>query len=197
MTSLRNKMLTSLAAVCAAAGLAGTTVEANAAELLCSARASAVQLTPCLATAEDLASRATLRLLERHPEALGEAEAWGGYLRRSVHNAFYDERRRQSRSRVAAHGQLDDRDDEDALDELAPSCAAVGPELAVVEEFRERLSARDREVLDLLMEGHSDRSIAELERRTRHDVRSSVERIRRAAEHHFGAFESGTATGAA
>lgn len=179
-------MLTSLAAVCAAAGLAGTTVEANAAELLCSARASAVQLTPCLATAEDLASQATLRLLERHPEALGEAEAWGGYLRRSVHNAFYDEQRRQGRSRIAALAGLDERAEEDALLELAPVCEAEGPELAVVEEFRERLSAPDREVLDLLVEGHSDRAIAELERCTRHDVRSSVERIRRTAERHFG-----------
>jgi len=187
MVSLRNKLITSLAAVCAAAGLPSAVVEANAAELLRSAQASARQLTSCSATAEDLASGAALRLLEKHPEALGEAKSWGGYLRRSVHNAYCDQLRRHDNSRVATLGNLDDESQPGMVPESIAAIDAEGPGMAMVEEFRELLDEPDREVLDLLIEGHSDRGIAEHTRRSRHDVRSSVGRIRSTAERCFGA----------
>ena len=187
MASLRKKLLTSLAAVCAAAGLPNAVVEANAAELLRSAQASAAQLTHCPSTAEDLASGAALRLLEHHPEALADAEPWGGYLRRSVRNAFWDELRRHDCSRLAPFGDLDDEGEPGTVPESLAAIEAEGPGTAIVEEFRELLSAPDREVLDLLVEGHSDRRIAEHTRRSRHEVRSSVGRIRCTAERCFGA----------
>ncbi len=186
MVSLRRKLITSLAAVCAAAGVPSAVVEANAAELLRSAQASAEQLTSCPATADDLASGAALRLLELHPEALVDAESWGGYLRRSVRNAFCDERRRHDRSRLATPGEVDGESEPGTVPESVATIEAEGPATAMVEEFRERLSTPDREVFDLLVEGHSDRRIAEHTRRSRHEVRSSVGRIRSTAEHCFG-----------
>jgi len=185
MASLTLKLLSSLAAAIAAGSPAAALPEAQALELLSTARTVAERLTDCPATADDLVGETARKIVERRPGLVG-AEGWRGYVRQAVRNAYRDELRRGGRRRITS--LEDDGDQGDPLDRIAVetgSAGAFAEELAV-EEFRESFDALEREVLELLVEGLSDRAIAEQLGQTRHAVRKSVERIRREAERVFG-----------
>lgn len=174
------KLISSLAAACVAAGPATAAPEARAADLLQTAQVTAERLTSCPATADDLVGDATLRILQRHPEAFRETEGWHGYVRQSIRNAFRDELRRGRWARRTSDLLGDDSlGFEDSLPSLAPEDES---EELVVEEFRAGLAPAERDVLDQLMLGHCERQIAGALDRTRHDVRTSLQRIRHAAE---------------
>ena len=183
MASPVGKLLSSLAAVCAAAGSASAVTETSAAGLLRVAQASADRISSCPATADDLVGEATLRFLERRPDVF-DAEGRDRYVRRSIRNAYRDELRRRKRIRF-----LDGVDEDEPAGELASALAPViddGREEVAIEDFRDRLDPEEREVLDLFEKGVRERGAAALLGRTRHDVRASLQRLRRAAERTFG-----------
>lgn len=181
MATLKTTLLTSLAALCAAAG--SPQVSADYAEvLLRTAQSAANQLSPCPASADDVVGATALRILRSHGDVLErEGAQRAGYIKKSVRNALRDELRRRRRMQPLA----DLEPGAEALLERSGG-AEEGVGAAVVAEFRDSLPPADREVLALLEEGCVDRGIAERLNRTRHDVRGSVERIRRSAEQYFG-----------
>lgn len=186
MASRTARILSSLAALCAAAGLPSALPESGATELLQTAQATADRIADSPAAADDLVGDVTLRILERHPEAFDDPDGWRGYVRQCVRNAYRDELRR--RGRLWHVTDLDADEDGEHETDLSFAALAVGDDLdaVAVGEFRDRLAPPEREVLDLLERGYRDRFIAESLQRTRHDVRTSQLRIRRAAERVFG-----------
>jgi RNA polymerase sigma factor (sigma-70 family) len=182
MASPVTKLLSSLAAVCAAAGPASAVPEASAAELLRVAQRTADRISTCPATADDLVGEATLRLLERRPDVF-QGEGRDRYVRQTIRNAYRDELRRKRRLR-----RLDGTDEDEPAGGLAATLAPVsdeGPDEVLVADFRDRLDARDRDVLELVERGLRERDVAAELGRTRHDVRASLQRLRRAAERTF------------
>ncbi len=181
MSSLPRRLLAGVAAVCATAAASYAVPEATARDFLREAESLASRHTRCPSTADDLVGRTALKLLSRHEEVLREKDAPGrsGYIHRCIENEHRDDMRRRSRIRPVS--ELGD-DGQHAFE----SCATddVASELEV-EEFRSLLSPADREVLELVEEGSKERRIANRTGRTRHGVRCSMERIRRAAEIYF------------
>ena len=164
--------------------LAAATAPAHAEaphELLDTARRAAHAVSPCRATADDLASEVTLRLWSRHRDVVERGD-FRSYVDASVRNAWRDHLRKR---RVASFTDLPSDDADAAPDPILPAPDEAPPS-AVLEEFRENLEPADREVLAHLEAGHADRQIALDLGRTRHWVRTSVQRIRRQAVRHFG-----------
>ena len=192
MASIASKLLTGLAAAFVTAGATSSESEARAAELLQTAQVTADRLTACPATADDLVGDATLRILQRHPEAFEEAEGWHAYVRQCIRNAFKDDLRRRSWTRHEADLAGSDLDGDEAQGSvfdygLAPLEYEDAAEALGIEEFRSGLAPAEREVLNRLLLGQRERQIAQDLARTRHDVRASLQRLRRAAERVFDA----------
>ena len=176
MSTFTNRFLTSLAAVCAATGGASAVeTEQGAAALLRTATEAASRMTSCPASADDLVGEAALRILLRDRKAARN----GSYVRRCLRNALIDDQRKRGRMRFLEEPE----EDPETLAGTVESDLESATEL---DEFRAGLAPGERQVLDLLEEGHRDRAIAEETGRTRHDVRQSVARIREAAERYFG-----------
>ena len=181
MSLLSRRLLAGVAAVCATAAASYAVPDATARDFLREAESLAGRLTRCPSTADDLVGQTALKLLSRHEEVLRDTTAAGrsGYIHRCVENAHRDDLRRQSRlrpiSELGDDGQqaFENRWTEDVASELE------------VEEFRSLLATDDREVLELVEQGHKERQIAERTDRTRHSVRCSMDRIRRAASTYF------------
>jgi len=192
MASFTSKLITSLAAAFVAAGATSAESEVRAADLLQTAQVTANRLTACPATADDLVGDATLRLLQRHPEAFEATEGWHGYVRQCIRNAFKDDLRRRSWTRHGSDLAASDLDGDQAQrnvldDGLAPLEFEDPAEALGIEEFRSGLAPTEREVLDRLLLGQRERQIAQDLGRTRHDVRASLQHLRRAAERVFDA----------
>lgn len=176
--SLKTKNLLSTLAVLAAATAPAPAQSAT--ELLEVAQRTAATVSPCRATAGDLAGEVALRLWSRHRDVL-ERGGFRSYVDASVRNAWRDHVRKR---RVPVFSDLPS-DGTGAGPE--PSLPAPDEQLAtaVVDEFKDALSASDREVLEHLESGQTDREIAAAMSRTRHWVRGAVQRIRRQAERYF------------
>jgi DNA-directed RNA polymerase specialized sigma24 family protein len=192
MASIATKLLTSLAAAFVAAGATSAESEVRAADLLQTAQVTANRLTACPATADDLVGDATLRILQRHPEAFEVTEGWHGYVRQCIRNAFKDDLRRRSWTRhgsdLAGSSLHGEEGQGNVLDDgLAPLEYEDPAEALGIEEFRSGLASAECEVLDRLLRGQRERQIAQALARTRHDVRASLQRLRRAAERAFDA----------
>lgn len=187
MSSAAGKLITGLAAAFAVAGSTTAASEARAAEILQTAQMTAERLTSCPATADDLVGDATLRILQKHPEAFEETKGWHGYVRQSIRNAFRDELRRrgwtQNVTDLECGGGLADW----LEGGMAPFEQDDVAGALVIEEFRSILAPAEREVLDGLLLGHRERQLAEELGRTRHDIRASLRRLRHAAEPAQGA----------
>ncbi len=188
----RTNILSTLA-VLAVASAPAPAESTTAANLLEATYRAASRLSPCAASAQDLAGDVALRLWARHRHVL-ETDHLRPYVETSVRNAWRDQLRKQRRtplfSEVFPDGSLGVQGDRaesgraPVPDPIESTCQDPLAH-AAAEEFRDSLSPSDRDVLDHLEAGRNDREIAPLMNRTRHWVRRSVERIRQQARVHF------------
>lgn len=120
-------------------------------------------------SAEDVAQEAFLRLWQRAPAGLGDAQQ-ASWLNRTATNLALDELRR---GRVRDHGRLED--------EAIAALAADGAEALAVRESLARLSAHERLLVLLRFQaGLSHAEIAETMAITAEAARKRVARARRA-----------------
>ena len=179
MSSNTKSLLSTLAVLAATAG------DALAVEFLDTANRSAAPLSRCEATAGDLVGNVALRLWSRHRDVL-EGGNFRPYVEASIRNAWRDEIARSRRTPVLSDLQCSESASEPVFPApITPATDDVAA-VAVVNEFRNLLSPSDLEVLAHLESGRTDREIARLTNRTRHQIRVSVARIRRQACTYFG-----------
>jgi RNA polymerase sigma factor (sigma-70 family) len=131
--------------------------------------------------AEDLTGTTFVSAIESLPKFRGPVEALGGWLFQIARHDLYDHRRKQSRSQTEPL--------EDNLKEVAAAAGAPGvlsresdtePTFwsnQLAHPALNRLSPREREILDLLAKGWSNRRIAQECFLSLHTVRTHVENI--------------------
>jgi RNA polymerase sigma factor (sigma-70 family) len=126
--------------------------------------------------AEDLTGTTFVSAIESLPRFRGPIEALGGWLFQIARHDLYDHRRRQSRSRIEP---LEEPEAVEAPERMLAELFG-GPTgsrgLAAGARLR-RLSPREREVLRLTAEGHSNRAIAEELLVSLHTVRTHMQNI--------------------
>jgi RNA polymerase sigma factor (sigma-70 family) len=138
--------------------------------------------------AEDLTGTTFVSAIESLPRFRGPIEALGGWLFQIARHDLYDHRRKQARSRIEP---LDDNLSEAAV--TASALGVLGQESGTETGFwsdevthpaLNRLSPREREILDLLAKGWSNRRIAEECLLSLHTVRTHVQNILQKLEVH-------------
>lgn len=173
------KLLSSALGLLALAGPARADLAAG--EVLRLANAAATRVTSCPATADDLGAEATLRFLAATGGVPADRPAREAYLRRLVVNLRRDWLRKEGR--VQALDGIDSSPAE-GLDRRSGLEDPV--EAAEVAEFVAHLKPEEREVLESMKEGLTEREIAREVGSTRHSVRTIVQRIRSRASEFFG-----------
>lgn len=179
--TLRNKVLSGFACLWAVGGVATASGEEAAGEFLRVAATAAARVASCAADADDLASEAALRFLKAKDRDDGYLHLSRRYIKRCVDSAQRDGFRKQGRLQVVP--ELED------VDEVARAAMLTGKDdpsqgLAL-EEFVRSLPTEEREILELMTQGSSEREICAVRSESRHRIRQRIAHIRTKAAQAF------------